>query len=78
MVWRNNQELMERQEKIMFQKKSRKQELRSLSKTEKTILILLSRDLFKVSRSIPEGVDWEEVYQECRHQSVSVLAWNAL
>lgn len=62
----------------MFQKKSRKQELRSLSKTEKTILILLSRDLFKVSRSIPEGVDWEEVYQECRHQSVSVLAWNAL
>ena len=62
----------------MSKKKGIQPGLRSLSKTEKTILILLSRALFKTSRSIPEDPDWEEVYQECSCQSVPVLVWNAL
>lgn len=62
----------------MSKKKCVQPGLRPLSKTEKTILILLSRDLFKTSRSIPEDPDWEEVYQECRRQSVPILVWNAL
>ena len=62
----------------MSKKKGIQPGLRSLSKTEKTILILLSRDLFKTSRSIPQDPDWEEVYQECRRQSVPILVWNAL
>lgn len=62
----------------MSKKKGIKPGLRSLSKTEKTILSLLSRNLFKTSRSIPEDPDWEEVYQECRRQSVPILVWNAL
>lgn len=62
----------------MSKKKGIQPGLRSLSKTEKTILILLSRDLFKTSRSIPQDPDWEEVYQECLRQSVPILVWNAL
>ena len=42
----------------MSKKKGIQPGLRSLSKTEKTILILLSRDLFKTSRSIPQDPDW--------------------
>lgn len=62
----------------MSKKKGIQPGLRSLSKTEKTILILLSRDLFKTSRSIPQDPDWEEVYQECLRQSAPILVWNAL
>ena len=62
----------------MSKKKGIQPGLRSLSKTEKTILILLSRDLFKTFRSIPQDPDWEEVYQECLRQSVPILVWNAL
>ena len=62
----------------MSKKKGIQPGLRSLSKTEKTILIMLSRDLFKTSRRIPEDPDWEEVYQECLRQSVPILVWNAL
>ena len=62
----------------MFQKKSTKPELGSLSKTEKTILTLLSRELFQSNIAISDDLDWEALYQECRHQSVPILVWNAL
>lgn len=62
----------------MNKKEGIQQGIHSFSKTEKTTLILLSRNLFKTPRSIPKDFDWEEVYQECCSQSVPILVWNAL
>ena len=46
--------------------------------TQKTVLALLSSALFQKPFSLDESVDWKAVFEECRAQSVTSLAFSAL
>lgn len=50
----------------------------SYDMTQKTVLALLSSALFQKSFSADESVDWKSVFEECRAQSVTSLAFSAL
>ena len=47
-----------------------------MDRIRETVLDLLANELFQAGRRIQEDVDWEQVFQECRRQTVTVHGWN--
>ena len=47
-----------------------------MDRIRETVLDLLANELFQAGRRIQENVDWEQVFQECRRQTVTVHGWN--
>ena len=47
-----------------------------LSTTNQTVLALIGNALFHTECHLPEQIDWEQVYEECCHQAVQMLAFN--
>lgn len=48
----------------------------AMSLVRQTVLDLLANDLFGAGRKLSGDVDWREVYEECRKQTVVVHGWN--
>lgn len=46
-----------------------------INQIEQTVINLLANELFHAGRKIPKEIDWNEVYQECKKQTVTLHCW---
>lgn len=49
----------------------------AISKTQKTLLALLSKSLFGTEYTIEDDTDWKELFDESRVQAVAALVYEA-